>query len=128
MMPCTVNSCAPADQSRNMRDLYETFRISNSRINIRKYSVLNICVSTFNTLYLTEPTCDIFIGANTFRPVIQNISMYIANVLACCISNVSIVWFYTLIIAIVLTVFIIYTYCSYILLSVLLLGLWTCWN
>ena len=121
-------ACRPKQEhARSLRN-YTPFRISNSRINIRKYSVLNICVSTFNTLYLTEPTCDIFIGANIFRPVIQNISMYIANVLACCISNVSIVWFYTLIIAIVLTVFIIYTYCSYILLSVLLLGLWTCWN
>ena len=80
-------------------------------------------MTTFNTLYLTEPTYDIFIGAKTFRSVIlKNISMYNANVLACYVSNVGIVCFYTLIITIVLTVFIIYMYCSYILLSVLLLG------
>ena len=35
-------------------------------------------------------------------------SMYNANVLACYVSNVCVVWFYTLIITIVLTVFIIY--------------------
>ena len=56
--------------SRSLRS-YTPFRISNSIINIKKYSVLNICMTTFNTLYLTEPTCDIFIGANTFRSVIQ---------------------------------------------------------
>ena len=61
-------------------------------------------MSTFNTLYLTEPICDIFIGANTFRSVTQNISTYNTNVLACYVSNVGIVWFYTLIITIVLTV------------------------
>ena len=43
--------------------------------------------------------------------------MYNANVLACYVSNVGIAWFYTLIITIVLIV-IIYTYCSYVLLSV----------
>ena len=48
----------------------------------------------------------------------KNIYMYNANMLACCVNNVGIVWFNTLIITIVLTVFIIYTYCSYILLSV----------
>ena len=53
--------------------------------------------------------------------------MYNANVLACYVSNVSIVWFYTLIITI-LIVFIINTYCSNILLSFMLLGLRTCWN
>ena len=36
--------------------------------------------------------------------------MYNANVLACYVSNVGIVRFYTLIITIVLTVFITYTY------------------
>ena len=54
--------------------------------------------------------------------------MYNVNVLPCYVSNVGIVWFYTLIITIVLTVFIIYTYCSYILLSVLFLDLQTCWK
>ena len=42
-------------------------RISNSRNNLRKYKVLNRCMTTFNTLYLTEPTCDIFMGASTYR-------------------------------------------------------------
>ena len=56
--------------SRSLRN-YTPFRISSSRINIRKYSVLNRCMTTFNALYLTEPTCDIFIGDNTFRSVIQ---------------------------------------------------------
>ena len=56
--------------SRSLRN-YTPFRISNSRINIRKCSVLNRCMTTFNTLYLTEPNCDIFIGANNFRSVIQ---------------------------------------------------------
>ena len=36
----------------------------------------------FNTLYLTEPICDIYV--------------YNANVLACYVSNVDIVWFYIL--------------------------------
>ena len=40
--------------------------------------------------------------------------MYNANVIACYVSNVGIVWFYTLIITIVLAVFITYTHCSYI--------------
>ena len=71
-------------------------------------------MTTFNTLYLAEPTCHIFIRANTFRSVIKKMSMYNANVLVCYVSNVGIVWFYTLIITIVLTIFIIYTYCSYI--------------
>ena len=49
--------------------------------------------------------------------------MYNANVLACCVRNVGIAWFYTLIITIVLAVFIIYMYCTYTLLSFLLLSL-----
>ena len=84
-------------------------------------------MTTVNILYLTEITRDIFIGANSLKSVIQK-HMYNANVLACYVSNVGIVWFYTLIITIVLTVFIIYTYFSNILLSVLLPGLRTCWN
>ena len=56
--------------SNSLRN-YTPFRISNSRINIRKYSVLNRCMTTFNKSYLTEPTCSVFIGANTFRSVIQ---------------------------------------------------------
>ena len=56
--------------SRSLRN-HTPFRISNTRINIRKYSVLTRCMTTFNALYLTEPICDIFIGANTFRSVVQ---------------------------------------------------------
>ena len=50
-------------RSRSLRN-YTPFRTSNSIINIRKYSVLNRRMTTFNTLYLTEPTCDIFISAS----------------------------------------------------------------
>ena len=45
--------------------------------------------------------------------------MYNANVLAYYVSNVGIVWDYTRISLIVPTVFIMYTYCFYILLSVI---------
>ena len=50
---------------------YTAFRISNSRINNMKYSVLIRCMTTFNTLYITERTRDLFIGANTFRSEIK---------------------------------------------------------
>ena len=59
-------------QSRSLRRPNNTrLRISNSRIIVRKYSVLNRWVTICNTVYLNEHSCDIFMDASSFKYAVQ---------------------------------------------------------